>query len=81
MVPLTAITQALDIQYKVDNAGKRVIMNLETKPVAKFTVGPKDIYAGQTTVTYTPRWRMYKVKSSMNAGKANRISSMHQANT
>lgn len=55
MVPLTAITQALDIQYKVDNVGKRVIMNLETKPVAKFTVGPKDIYAGQTTVTYTPQ--------------------------
>ncbi|MHA2857323.1 stalk domain-containing protein [Paenibacillus lautus] len=55
MVPLTAITQALDIQYKVDNVGKRVIMSLESKPVAKFTVGPKEIFAGQTTVTYTPQ--------------------------
>ncbi|MFF3926103.1 stalk domain-containing protein [Paenibacillus lactis] len=53
MVPLTAITQALEIPYSVDNAGKRVIMNLQTKPVAKFTVGPKEILAGQTTVTYT----------------------------
>lgn len=55
MVPLTAITQALDIQYKVDNVGKRVIMNLETKPIAKFTVGPKEIFAGETTVIYTPQ--------------------------
>lgn len=55
MVPLTAITQALDIQYKVDNVGKRVIMSLETKPIAKFTIGPKEIYAGETTVIYTPQ--------------------------
>ncbi|GAB6931000.1 hypothetical protein JCM10914A_49830 [Paenibacillus sp. JCM 10914] len=55
MVPLTAIMQALEIPYKVDNVGKRVIMSLETKPVAKFTVGPKEIFAGQTTVTYTPQ--------------------------
>lgn len=52
MVPLTAITQALNIPYKADNVGKRVIMNLETKPTAKFTVGPKEIFAGETTVTY-----------------------------
>ncbi|NMO97849.1 stalk domain-containing protein [Paenibacillus lemnae] len=52
MVPLTSITQALDIKYKVDNVGKRVIMNLELKPTAKFTVEPKEIYAGETLVTY-----------------------------
>lgn len=52
MVPLTAITQALDIPYKADNVGKRVIINLETKPVAKFTVEQKEIFAGETTVTY-----------------------------
>lgn len=53
MVPLTAITAALDIKYKVDNVGKRVIMNLATKPVAKFTIQPGEIMAGQTEVTYT----------------------------
>ncbi|MCM3782575.1 stalk domain-containing protein [Neobacillus mesonae] len=53
MVPLTAITQALDISYKVDNVGKRIIMNLSVKPVAKFTINEKEIFAGQTTVTYT----------------------------
>ncbi|MGM1049551.1 MAG: stalk domain-containing protein [Bacillota bacterium] len=52
MVPLTAITQALNIPYKADNVGKRVIMNLETKPTAKFTVAPKEIFAGETIVTY-----------------------------
>lgn len=52
MVPLTAITQALNIPYKADNVGKRVIMNLETKPVAKFIVEPKEILAGETVVTY-----------------------------
>lgn len=55
MVPLTAITQALEIPYKVDNVGKRVIMSLVTKPIAKFTVGPKEIFAGETTVIYTPQ--------------------------
>lgn len=53
MVPLTAITAALDIKYKVDNVGKRVIMNLASKPVAKFTVQPGTIMAGQTEVTYS----------------------------
>lgn len=52
MVPLTAITQALDISYKVDNKGKRIMMNLEIKPTAKFTVEPKEIFAGETVVTY-----------------------------
>ncbi|WP_422656961.1 stalk domain-containing protein [Paenibacillus sp. EC2-1] len=52
MVPLTAITQALNIPYKADNVGKRVIMTLETKPVAKFTVQQKEILAGETLVTF-----------------------------
>lgn len=53
MVPLTAITAALDIKYKVDNIGKKVIMDLATKPVAKFTIQPGEIMAGQTEVTYS----------------------------
>ena len=52
MVPLTAITQALNIPYEADNVGKRVIMNLVIKPTAKFSVEPKVIYAGETMVTY-----------------------------
>ncbi|WP_054955304.1 stalk domain-containing protein [Paenibacillus dakarensis] len=52
MVPLTAITQALNIPYKADNVGKRVIMSLETKPVAKFTIEQKEVLAGETFVTY-----------------------------
>lgn len=52
MVPLTAITQALNISYKVDNVGKRIIMDVSVKPVAKFTIQEKEIFAGQTTLTY-----------------------------
>ncbi|MBE9913046.1 copper amine oxidase N-terminal domain-containing protein [Paenibacillus donghaensis] len=52
MVPLTSITQALNIPYKVDQAGKRVIMTLSNKPVATFTVQPAEIYVGETQVTY-----------------------------
>ncbi|WP_211745203.1 stalk domain-containing protein [Paenibacillus sp. Marseille-Q4541] len=51
MVPLTAITQALGISYSVDNINKQIIMNLSTKPVAKFSVSPSEVYAGQA-VTY-----------------------------
>ncbi len=50
MVPLTSITAALNIPYTVQ--GKMVIMDLQVKPTASFTVSPKDIYATQTTVTY-----------------------------
>ncbi|WP_054957676.1 stalk domain-containing protein [Paenibacillus dakarensis] len=52
MVPLTSITQALDIPYKVDQSNKRIILNLSTKPVGTFTVENKEIFAGQTTVKY-----------------------------
>ncbi|MGN7164551.1 stalk domain-containing protein [Paenibacillus cellulositrophicus] len=52
MVPLTSITQALGIPYTVDQPGKRVILNLSTKPVATFSVGPTEIFAGETTVNY-----------------------------
>lgn len=52
MVPLTSITQALDISYRVDQPNKRVILSLSSKPVASFTVQPGEILAGQTTVTY-----------------------------
>lgn len=47
MVPLTSITAALNIPYTVDNIQKRVILTLNTKPTASFTV-PTEIYAGET---------------------------------
>ncbi|MGF9699011.1 stalk domain-containing protein [Paenibacillus sp. MABNR03] len=50
MVPLTSITQALNITYKVNQSAKTVVLNLNTKPVASFTV-QKEIFAGDT-VTY-----------------------------
>ncbi|MEW4370418.1 copper amine oxidase N-terminal domain-containing protein [Paenibacillus kandeliae] len=50
MVPLTSITAALGIPYTVQ--GKMVIMDLQVKPTASFTVSPKDVYATQTTVQY-----------------------------
>ncbi|MHA6530684.1 stalk domain-containing protein [Paenibacillus sp. BAC0078] len=52
MIPLTSITGALGIPYTVDNVQKRVILTLNTKPTASFTVQPTEIYAGQTTVNY-----------------------------
>ncbi|AZS14707.1 copper amine oxidase N-terminal domain-containing protein [Paenibacillus lutimineralis] len=52
MVPLTAITKALGIPYTVDNVGKRVILNLSTKPVASFSIGNKEVIAGETDVQY-----------------------------
>lgn len=52
MVPLTSITQALDIPYKVDQPNKRIILNLSTKPIATFTIENDEIFAGQTKVKY-----------------------------
>ncbi|WP_438351427.1 copper amine oxidase N-terminal domain-containing protein [Paenibacillus sp. FA6] len=52
MVPLTSITQALNIPYFYDSVQKRVILSLSTKPVASFTIQQKVIVAGETTVTY-----------------------------
>ncbi|WP_422660682.1 stalk domain-containing protein [Paenibacillus sp. EC2-1] len=52
MVPLTSITQALDIPYKVDQTNKRIILSLSTKPVASFTIENDEIFAGQTKVRY-----------------------------
>lgn len=56
MVPLTSITQALDITYKVNQSAKTVVLNLSTKPVASFTV-QKEVFAGDQ-VTYTTRSRL-----------------------
>ncbi|KLU55529.1 DNA-directed RNA polymerase subunit beta [Paenibacillus sp. VT-400] len=53
MVPLTSITLALDITYKVNQSAKTVVLNLSTKPVASFTV-QKEVFAGDQ-VTYTTR--------------------------
>ncbi|NMO96852.1 copper amine oxidase N-terminal domain-containing protein [Paenibacillus lemnae] len=52
MVPLTSITQALGIPYRVDQLNKRVILSLSTKPVASFTVTNSEVFAGQTVVNY-----------------------------
>lgn len=53
LVPLTAITQALNIPYTV--SGKKVIVQLSTKPVASFSVQSGDIYAGETTINFAPK--------------------------
>lgn len=52
MVPLTAITKALNISYQYDSVGKRVIVNLAAPPTATFTIGNKEIIAGETQVQY-----------------------------
>lgn len=52
MVPLTAITKALNISYSYDSVGKRVIVNLSTLPEASFTIGNKEVVAGETQVQY-----------------------------
>ncbi|QCT02435.1 copper amine oxidase N-terminal domain protein [Paenibacillus algicola] len=52
MVPLTSITQALNIPYQVDQQNKRVILSLSTKPIASFTVTNPKVYVGQTVVNY-----------------------------
>ncbi|WP_068785144.1 stalk domain-containing protein [Paenibacillus phocaensis] len=52
MVPLTAITKALNITYSYDSVGKRVIVNLNTLPTASFTIGNKEVVAGETQVQY-----------------------------
>lgn len=41
MVPLTSITQALNITYKVNQSAKTVVLNLNTKPVASFTIAQR----------------------------------------
>lgn len=46
MVPLTSITQALNITYKVNQSAKTVVLNLNNKPVASFLVSQKEIFAG-----------------------------------
>ncbi|GAS82823.1 copper amine oxidase N-terminal domain-containing protein [Paenibacillus amylolyticus] len=53
MVPLTSITQALNITYKVNQPAKTVVLNLSTKPVASFSV-QKEVFAGDQ-VTYTTK--------------------------
>ncbi|WP_127575088.1 stalk domain-containing protein [Paenibacillus barengoltzii] len=52
MVPLTAITKALNISYSYDAAGKRIIVNLNTLPVASFSIGNNEVIAGETQVQY-----------------------------
>ncbi|MCM3208217.1 copper amine oxidase N-terminal domain-containing protein [Paenibacillus illinoisensis] len=54
MVPLTSITQALNITYTVNQSAKTVVLKLSTKPVASFTV-PKEVFAGDN-VTYTTKY-------------------------
>ncbi|WP_426333043.1 stalk domain-containing protein [Paenibacillus silvae] len=53
MIPLTSITQALNITYTVNQSAKTVVLKLNTKPVASFTV-QNEIFAGDP-VTYTTK--------------------------
>ncbi|WP_342551817.1 stalk domain-containing protein [Paenibacillus sp. FSL R7-0652] len=53
MIPLTSITQALNITYTVNQSAKTVVLKLNTKPVASFTV-QKEVFAGDP-VTYTTK--------------------------
>lgn len=55
MVPLTSITQALGIPYTIDYKAKTITLTISSKPVASFTVAPKDIIAGETMVTYNTK--------------------------
>ncbi|WP_434750434.1 stalk domain-containing protein [Paenibacillus amylolyticus] len=52
MIPLTSITQALNITYTVDQSAKTVVLKLNTKPVASFTV-QKEIFAGDQVIYTT----------------------------
>lgn len=55
MVPLTSITQALGIPYTIDYKAKTITLTISSKPVASFTVEPKEIIAGETMVTYNTK--------------------------
>ncbi|WP_172250282.1 copper amine oxidase N-terminal domain-containing protein [Saccharibacillus deserti] len=55
MVPLTSITQALGIPYKIDYKAKTITLNISSKPTASFTIEPKEIVAGETNVVYTTK--------------------------
>lgn len=52
MVPLTAITKALNMPYEWDQKGKRVIVSVSTKPIASFSIGNKEVISGETQVQY-----------------------------
>ncbi|WP_223066518.1 stalk domain-containing protein [Paenibacillus caui] len=52
MVPFTSITAALHLPYTLDLKAKKITLTVSTKPVAKFTVGPSEIVAGETRVNY-----------------------------
>ncbi|MEI2280499.1 stalk domain-containing protein [Paenibacillus polysaccharolyticus] len=52
MIPLTSITQALNITYTVNQSAKTVVLKLNTKPVASFTV-QKEIFAGDQVIYTT----------------------------
>ncbi|WP_037289407.1 copper amine oxidase N-terminal domain-containing protein [Saccharibacillus sacchari] len=55
MVPLTSITQALGIPYKIDYKAKTITLTISSKPTASFTVSPEKIIAGETMVTYATK--------------------------
>lgn len=52
MVPLTAITSALNIPYTVDQKAKKVTLTLNSSPVATFSIANKEVIAGETEVQY-----------------------------
>lgn len=52
MIPLTSITQALKITYTVNQPSKTVVLKLNSKPVASFTV-QKEVFAGESVIYTT----------------------------
>ncbi|WCR27722.1 stalk domain-containing protein [Paenibacillus thiaminolyticus] len=51
MVPVTSAMQAFGYPYTWDSKNKRIVIQLNTQPVAKFSVNEEEIFATQTRVT------------------------------
>lgn len=52
MIPLTAVTKALNMPYSWDQKTKQVIISISTKPQASFSIGNTEVIAGETQVQY-----------------------------
>ncbi|BFH69469.1 hypothetical protein J27TS7_02280 [Paenibacillus dendritiformis] len=51
MVPVTSAMQAFGYPYTWDSKNKRIVIQLNTQPIAKFSVNEEEIFATQTRVT------------------------------
>ncbi|MFD1954417.1 stalk domain-containing protein [Paenibacillus thailandensis] len=52
MVPIRSLVKPYGITLTINKAEKKLVLAWTVRPVAKFTVSPKEIYAGQTEVAY-----------------------------